>query len=55
MPFAVTGAARERWMQLMGRALEEAALPPAAAARLRDFFDGVSTMLINRRDEEPLR
>lgn len=55
MPFAVDGAARDRWMQLMGRALEEAALPPAAIARLREFFAGVSTMLINRRDAGPLR
>jgi hemoglobin len=55
MPFAVGGAARDRWMQLMGRALDEAALPPDAVARLREFFDGVSTMLINHRDEESAR
>ena len=47
-PFAITPEARERWMQLMGRALDEAALPPAAAAHLREFFDAVSTMVINR-------
>jgi hemoglobin len=51
MPFAVGGAARDRWMRLMGRALDEAALPPGAAATLRNFFEGVSTMLINHRDE----
>jgi hemoglobin len=55
MPFAVSGAARDRWLSLMGRALDEAALPPGAAATLRNFFDGVSTMLINRRDEGSFR
>ncbi len=55
MPFAVGGAARDRWVRLMGRALDESALPPAAEARLRDFFEGVSTMLINRRDEGSFR
>jgi hemoglobin len=55
MPFAVGGAARDRWMRLMGRALDEAALPPAAVARLREFFEGVSTMLINCRDDGPSR
>ena len=37
LPFAVGGAARDRWMRLMGRALDEAALPPGGrrqAARL---------------------
>jgi hemoglobin len=55
LPFAVGGAARDRWMHLMGNALDEAALPPAAVTKLRAFFDGVSTMLINRRDEEAPR
>ena len=47
MPFAVNAAARERWMQLMTTALDEAKLPPDAGALLRDFFHGVSEMLIN--------
>jgi hemoglobin len=47
-PFAITPEARARWMQLMGRALDEAQLPPAVAAHLREFFDAVSTMVINR-------
>jgi hemoglobin len=49
-PFAVGPVARDRWMQLMGRALDQAALPAAAVVKLRAFFAGVSTMLINRRD-----
>ena len=48
MPFAVDAAARERWMQLMTNALDEATLPPDADALLREFFAGVSEMLINR-------
>jgi hemoglobin len=50
MPFAITGAARQRWLRLMSQALDEAALPPPAAIILRDFFESVATMLINRRD-----
>ena len=48
MPFAVNSAARDRWLQLMGRALDEAALPPDADALLREFFGAVANMLMNR-------
>ena len=48
MPFAVNGAARDRWVQLMTRALDEARFPPAADAILREFFGAVATMMINR-------
>ena len=48
MPFAVDGAARERWMQLMAHALDDADLPAEVDALLREFFAGVSEMLINR-------
>jgi hemoglobin len=47
MPFAVNRAARERWLALMTNALDEAQLPREADAMLREFFDGVATMLIN--------
>ena len=47
MPFAVNAAAREHWMQLMTNALDEVQLPPEADALLREFFHGVSAMLIN--------
>ncbi len=46
-PFPVTPDARERWMLLMGRALDEARLPSDATALLREFFDAVSAMMIN--------
>lgn len=49
MPFPITGAARNRWIQIMSRALDEARLPSEADRTLRLFFDEVATMLINRR------
>jgi hemoglobin len=48
MPFLIDMAARDRWVELMERALEEAELPPEVNAPLREFFDAVATMLINR-------
>jgi hemoglobin len=48
MPFAVNAGARDRWLQLMSNALDEVKLPPDVDAMLREFFDGVSAMLINR-------
>lgn len=48
MPFAIDGPARHRWIQLMTRALDEAALPLEADRVLRAFFEEVATMLINR-------
>ena len=50
LPFAITAAARQRWLQLMTRALDEAELPSPADALLREFFSSVATMLTNRRD-----
>lgn len=48
MPFALDQSARDRWMQLMTNAIEEAQLPPDAAAVLLAFFEPMSTFLINR-------
>jgi hemoglobin len=50
-PFPITPAARERWLELMDTAIDEARLPDDAAAFLRDFFGAVSTMLVNRAEE----
>ncbi len=50
MPFALNQAARDRWMQLMTKAMDDAQLPHDAAAVLRGFFDPMSTFLINRPD-----
>ncbi|HLK51482.1 MAG TPA: globin [Bryobacteraceae bacterium] len=46
--FAVTPAARDRWMELMNSALAEAAFPAEIEARLRAFFESTATFLINR-------
>jgi hemoglobin len=51
MPFAVTQAARDRWMLLMDIALKQTALPPDAEQHVRHFFEGMSTFMINRADQ----
>ena len=48
-PFAIDQAARNRWMQLMERAMAEADLPPDVTPLLREFLDGVATFMINRQ------
>ena len=47
-PFVVNQQGRDRWVALMNRALDEAALPEAATATLRTFFDEAATFMINR-------
>ena len=47
-PFRVDQAARDRWMQLMGKALTEAALPGDVEQYLRAFLEQMSTFMINR-------
>jgi hemoglobin len=47
-PFEITPAARDRWMQLMNRALTDAALPAEAEHSLRTFLEQMSTFMINR-------
>ena len=48
-PFAITPAGAERWLTLMGKALEETQLPPRSDRRLREFFVEVAAMMVNRR------
>jgi hemoglobin len=48
--FAIGSAARDRWMQLMNQAIEEAALPVEAVEVLRPFFAGTATFLINQAE-----
>jgi hemoglobin len=47
-PFPITPAARDRWLQLMHRAMDDARLPTDADVLLREFFAAVATMMINR-------
>ena len=48
MPFTIDGDARNRWVAMMDRALEEAALPEDATEVLRAFFHSTATFLRNR-------
>jgi len=48
MPFVIDGDARNRWVAMMDRALEEAALPEDATEVLRAFFHSTATFLRNR-------
>jgi hemoglobin len=47
-PFAIGQAARDRWLQLMTRALDETALPDEPRQILRSFFESTTTFLMNR-------
>ncbi len=47
-PFAIDQGARDRWIELMTRALDETALPAEADAVLRAFFHSTATFMINR-------
>ena len=50
-PFPVDQGARDRWVQLMDGALEEAQLPADANRVLREFFHNTATFLINRNPD----
>lgn len=47
-PFYINPAAAERWLALMENALGEAALPPEAENRLREFFKDAAYFLVNQ-------
>ena len=49
MPFAIDQRARDRWMQLMERAIEESRLPADVAVLLRAFLAQIATFMINRQ------
>jgi hemoglobin len=48
-PFAINLAARDRWMELMSAAMQEAELPAEAIATLTQFFEQMTTFLVNRQ------
>lgn len=50
-PFAIGPRERDRWVQLMNRALDEADLPEPVQRTLREFFGSTATFLINRPDD----
>jgi hemoglobin len=47
-PFAIGQTARDRWLQLMARALDEASLPEEPRQILQSFFESTTTFLKNR-------
>jgi hemoglobin len=47
-PFAIGTSARDRWIQLMNRALDESGLPEDVHAALKTFFASTATFLMNR-------
>ncbi len=48
-PFAIDQRARDRWVQLMDRALDETTLPQDVSDLLRRFFHDTATFMMNRR------
>ena len=47
-PFAVTAAARDRWMQLMMASVAEQKVAPEVRIYLERFLGDIATFLINR-------
>jgi hemoglobin len=47
-PFIINQAGRDRWVELMERALVETKLPAPAEQALRSFFHDAATFMINR-------
>lgn len=47
-PFPVDPAARDRWLQFMDKAFQEAKLPPEAEAILRQYFEPTAHAMMNR-------
>jgi hemoglobin len=50
-PFAIGQRARDRWLELMTRALNEAELPEEPRRMLRAFFEDTTSFLKNRPGE----
>lgn len=47
-PFPIGQGARDRWVQLMDRALEEAGIPAEVKQLLKEFFGAMATFMVNR-------
>jgi hemoglobin len=47
-PFPIDQSARDRWVSLMERAINQAAFPASVTEALRSFFQDVATFLMNR-------
>jgi len=49
-PFPIGQRTRDRWLQLMDRAMHEAMLPETVQPLLREFFASTATFLMNRSE-----
>jgi hemoglobin len=49
MPFPIDLAARDRWVELMDNAMEEAEFPEEVKGALKPFFGAVADMMVNKR------
>ena len=47
-PFEISAAARDRWVTLMNRAIEEVAIPAHVVTIMQPFLAETATFLINR-------
>ena len=52
-PFRLDQRARDRWLELMVRALDQARLPAECDALLREFFATTATFLMNAGNPPP--
>jgi hemoglobin len=48
LPFSIGEAERDRWMKLMGEAMQEVEIPPTEAPVIGAFFGQVADMMRNR-------
>ena len=46
-PFRIDQRARDRWMDLMTKALDQSSLPAEAREAILDFFGTTATFMIN--------
>jgi len=47
-PFPIDQVARDRWIQVMNRAFDEAGIPAEARKVMSEFFNAMSTFMINQ-------
>lgn len=50
MPFAIDSTARDRWLEIMDKAMLEAKIPDAPAEELRAFFTQIADFMRNKAD-----
>ena len=50
MPFSIGDAERDRWLELMGQAMDESNVPPESREALDPFFAQVADFMRNREE-----